>query len=43
MSKRLSDRGMEVVASTPDQFAKVIRDDYERFGAIVRNANMKID
>ncbi len=43
MTKRINDRGMEVVASTPEEFAQVIREDLDRFGIVVRSANIRID
>jgi tripartite-type tricarboxylate transporter receptor subunit TctC len=43
MTTRLNEQGFEVVASTPEEFGKVIRDDYDRFGTIVRNAKIKVD
>lgn len=43
MTKRINDRGMEVVASTPEEFAQVIREDLDRFGVVVRSANIRID
>jgi tripartite-type tricarboxylate transporter receptor subunit TctC len=35
--------GMEVVASTPEQFAKTIGDDAVRFGRIIKSAGIRID
>lgn len=43
MTARLIERGFEVVASTPEEFGKLIKADYDRFGVIVRNAKIKID
>ncbi|MEI6113827.1 MAG: tripartite tricarboxylate transporter substrate binding protein [Burkholderiales bacterium] len=43
MAQRVRDRGMTVVASTPAEYDKVIRDDYARFGEIIRKANIKMD
>ncbi|MDO8377055.1 MAG: tripartite tricarboxylate transporter substrate binding protein [Aquabacterium sp.] len=43
MLARQAELGFEVVASTPEAFAQTIKSDYERFGAIVRKANIKIE
>ncbi len=43
MTARLNGQGFEVVAGTPEEFGKVIRDDYARFGTIVRNAKIRAD
>jgi len=34
---------LEPVGNTPEQFAKVVRDDYERYGLLVRDLKIKID
>lgn len=43
MLARQAELGFEVVASTPEAFAQTIKSDYDRFGAIVRKANIKIE
>ena len=43
MTKRINDRGMDVVASRPEEFAKVIQEDLERFGKIIRASGMKVE
>ena len=43
MSQRVRDRGMTVVASTPEEYSKVIQADHDRFGEIIRKANIKMD
>ncbi|UUX97389.1 tripartite tricarboxylate transporter substrate binding protein [Aquabacterium sp. J223] len=43
MTQRLVELGFEIVGSTPEEFGAQMRQDYERFGAIVRNAKIKID
>jgi len=43
MTKRINGRGMTVVASTPDEFSRIIKDDLERFGVVARSANMQIN
>jgi tripartite-type tricarboxylate transporter receptor subunit TctC len=40
MTAHLIERGFEVVASTPEEFGKLIKADYDRFGVIVRNAKI---
>ncbi len=41
--ERLSGIGMEVVASTPEQFAQTIKDDAVKFGRIIKAAGIKLD
>jgi len=43
MAKRVQDRGFRLVASTPEEFDKVIRDDYEKYGAVARNAGIRAE
>jgi len=43
MVARFAELGSEVVASDPAAFGKRIRDDIERIGAVIREANIKID
>lgn len=40
---RLADLGMDVVASTPQQFAQTIKDDAVKFGRIIKSAGIKLD
>lgn len=41
--ERLGGIGMEVVASTPEQFAKVIKDDTIKFARIIKSAGIRLD
>lgn len=41
--KRLSDIGLTPIGDTPSEFAATIRSDYERWGAAIRKANIKLD
>jgi len=43
MSQRIRERGMQVVASTPEEFGRILAADYERFGKLVKSANITID
>jgi tripartite-type tricarboxylate transporter receptor subunit TctC len=43
MMARQAELGFEVVASTPEEFAQTIKQDYERAGIIVRNAKIRIE
>jgi tripartite-type tricarboxylate transporter receptor subunit TctC len=43
VKERLSGIGMEVVASTPEQFAQTIKDDAVKFGRIIQSAGIRID
>jgi tripartite-type tricarboxylate transporter receptor subunit TctC len=41
--KRLMDIGLEPVGTTPAEFAAIVRRDYEKWGRVIRNANIKLD
>ena len=41
--ERLTGMGMEVVGSTPEQFAQTIKDDTVKFGRIIKAAGIKVD
>jgi tripartite-type tricarboxylate transporter receptor subunit TctC len=41
--KKLSDQGADVAGSTPEQFAKLIRDDIARWGKVVKESGAKVD
>ena len=43
LQKKLGDQGADVAGSTPEQFAKLIRDDITRWGKIVRESGAKVD
>ena len=35
--------GLEPVGTTPAEFAAVVQKDYEKWGQVIRNANIKLD
>jgi tripartite-type tricarboxylate transporter receptor subunit TctC len=41
--KKLSDQGADVEGSTPEQFARLIRDDIARWGKVVKESGAKVD
>ena len=43
VAKPLADVGFEIVASAPGAFADVIKADVQRFGEIVRAANINVE
>ncbi len=43
LRKQLSDQGADVLGSTPDAFAKLVRDDIVRWGKVVKESGAKID
>jgi tripartite-type tricarboxylate transporter receptor subunit TctC len=43
LKKKLSDQGADIAGSTPEQFAKLIRDDIARWGRIVKESGAKVD
>ena len=40
---KLQELGFDVIASTPDAYAKLIRDEIERWSAVVREQNIKVE
>lgn len=43
MAERVRGRGFNIVGSTPEEFAAVIRRDYDRFGKVVRETGVKVE
>lgn len=43
LQKKLADQGADVAGSTPEQFGKLIRDDLDRWGKIVKESGAKLD
>ena len=43
LQKKLSDQGADVAGSTPEEFAKLVRDDIVRWGKVVKESGAKID
>jgi tripartite-type tricarboxylate transporter receptor subunit TctC len=43
LRKKLSDQGADVAGSTPEQFGKLVRDDIDRWGKVVKDSGAKID
>jgi tripartite-type tricarboxylate transporter receptor subunit TctC len=41
--KRLLDIGLEPIGSTPADFAVVMKHDYDKWGKVIRDANIKLD
>ena len=42
VSKSLDERGATILGSTPEQFAKVLQGDYERWGKLIRDSKITI-
>jgi tripartite-type tricarboxylate transporter receptor subunit TctC len=42
VSKQMEDRGATLVGNTPEQFARIVQSDFERWGKVVRDANITI-
>ena len=40
---KLQDLGFDVIGSTPDAYAKLIRDEIDRWSKVVREQNIKVD
>jgi len=43
LQRKLGDQGADVAGSSPEQFAKLIRDDITRWGKIVKDSGAKVD
>ena len=41
--ERFAQQGLEVVGGTAEQFARLYREDYEKYGRLVKELNIKID
>jgi tripartite-type tricarboxylate transporter receptor subunit TctC len=41
--KKLADIGLEAVGNSPAEFAAIVRNDHEKWGRVIRNANIKLD
>jgi tripartite-type tricarboxylate transporter receptor subunit TctC len=41
--KRLTDISLEPIGSTPAEFAAVVKSDYEKWGRVIRAANIRLD
>ena len=41
--QRFAANGLEVIGNTPEQFAKALREDYEKFRLLTRELNIKLD
>ena len=42
VTKAMEDRGATVLASTPEEFSKIVASDLERWGKVVKEANITI-
>ena len=43
LRKKLGDQGLDISGSTPEQFAKLIREDIAKWGKVVKESGAKID
>ena len=43
LQKKLGEQGADVAGSSPEQFAKLVRDDIARWGKIVKDSGAKVD
>ncbi len=41
--KKLMDIGLEPIGNSPAEFAAIVRSDYEKWGQVIRKANIKLD
>jgi len=41
--ERLATASLEPVGSTPAELGAILRRDYEKWGAVIRNANIRLD
>lgn len=43
MQKRFQDRGLDVIASTPEEFAAHVQSEYKKWGRVIRERGMKAE
>jgi len=41
--ERMAAIGMEPLGTTPEQYEKMLREDYERMGSLIRRIGMRLD
>jgi tripartite-type tricarboxylate transporter receptor subunit TctC len=41
--KKLIDLGLEPIGNSPSEFAAIVASDHEKWGRVIRNANIKLD
>src|SRR5881396_2584985 len=41
--ERMAGIGMEPAGTTPEQYEKLLREEYERFGSLIRRIGMRLD
>ena len=41
--KKLVDIGLDPIGNSPAEFAAIVRNDYEKWGRVIRNANIRLD
>ena len=41
--KKLMDIGLDPIGNSPAEFAAIVRNDYEKWGRVIRNANIRLD
>ena len=43
VQKQLVAQGMETVKMSPEQFNAILRDDYEKWGKLIKESNIKLE
>jgi len=43
MREQLASQGLVANTGTPEQFAKLVKDDFEKWGKVIRDAKIKAD
>jgi len=43
LRKKLNDQGLEITGGTPEQFAKLMRDDLVKWGKVVKESGARAD
>ena len=41
--ERLAPQGLDVAGGSPEQFARIYREDFEKYGKLVKELNIKIN
>jgi len=42
-AKRFADRGLDVIASTPEEFAAHVQSEYKKWGKVIKERGMKAE
>jgi len=43
VTKRFNDQGVEVIASTPEEFSKLLQSEVAKWSKLIKDANIRIE